>query len=156
MASNNTNIESGKAGTVAHTEYNGTGEYVPDVDLVEAAVAAGEAEATKGRKALFGMYTPAVVYSCLLSLALVMEGMDVGLINNFFTHPAYTKKFGWPGPDGQNYISANWQTGIGLANNGGSILGLLLNGYLQSRFGSRRVYMVCPFFPNLSTSTSNR
>jgi MFS transporter, SP family, general alpha glucoside:H+ symporter len=138
-------LESAKAtsGTVAHTEYNGTGAYVPDVELVEAAVAADEEEARQGRKALFSMYGPAVLYSCLLSLALVMEGMDVGLINNFFAHPSYKRKFGW-GEDknGEPFIPADWQTGIGLGNNAGSIIGLLLNGYLQSRFGSRRVYMV--------------
>jgi hypothetical protein len=145
-------LESAKAtsGTVAHTEYNGTGTYVPDVELVEAAVAAGEEEARQGRKALFAMYGPAVIYSCLLSLALVMEGMDVGLINNFFAHPAYKQKFGWgEDKDGLPFIPADWQTGIGLGNNAGSIIGLLLNGYLQSRFGSRRVYMVS--FTGIST-----
>ncbi|KAH6686670.1 general substrate transporter [Plectosphaerella plurivora] len=137
-------LEAAKAtsGTVAHTEYNGTGAYVPDVELVEAAVAADDEEARLGRKALFAMYGPAVIYSCLLSLALVMEGMDVGLINNFFAHPSYRQKFGWgEDAEGLPFIPANWQTGIGLGNNGGSIIGLLLNGYLQSRFGSRRVYM---------------
>lgn len=85
----------------------------------------------------------------LLSLALVMEGMDVGLINNFFAHPAYLRKFGWPDKNGKQHISSAWQGGIGAGNNCGSIIGLLINGYLQARFGSRRVYMVCIFSANL-------
>ncbi|KAI6778180.1 uncharacterized protein J7T54_002715 [Emericellopsis cladophorae] len=110
-------------------------------DLVEAAVAAAEAEARLPRKELFARYAPAAVFSSLLSLALVMEGMDVGLINNFFAHPNYLQKFGWPNSDGKMHISTTWQSSIGAGNNVGSLIGLLLNGYLQSRFGSRRVYM---------------
>lgn len=112
------------------------------VELIEAAVTASDAEAQLPKKELFRRYAPAVTYSMLLSLALVMEGMDVGLINNFFAHPAYLRKFGWPDANGEQHIPTSWQGGIGAANNCGSILGLLLNGYLQSRFGSRRVYMV--------------
>jgi SP family general alpha glucoside:H+ symporter-like MFS transporter len=72
-----------------------------------------------------------------------MEGMDVGLINNFFAHPAYRRRFGNTyNVDGDLVVSTQWQTIIGAGNNVGSILGLLVNGYLQSRFGSRRVYLV--------------
>ncbi|KAM0330484.1 hypothetical protein ACHAQA_003428 [Verticillium albo-atrum] len=115
--------------------------YTPNVDLIEAAVAASDAESLLPRKELFSRYWPAAVYSMLLSLALVMEGMDVGLINNFFAHPAYLERFGWPDVDGKQHISTQWQGAIGAGNNVGSIIGLLINGYLQARFGSRRVYM---------------
>jgi SP family general alpha glucoside:H+ symporter-like MFS transporter len=77
----------------------------------------------------------------LLSMALIMEGMDVGLINNFFAHPAYLKKFGWPDARGKQHVPASWQSAISNGNNIGSIVGLLLNGFLQSRYGSRKVYM---------------
>lgn len=122
-----------------HTEH---GLYTPNMELIEAAVAASDEDASISRKELFSRYWPAVTFSMLLSLALVMEGMDVGLINNFFAHPAYLERFGWPDADGKQHISAAWQGGIGAGNNCGSIIGLLLNGYLQARFGSRRVYMV--------------
>lgn len=116
--------------------------YTPNMELIEGAVANNDQEATLPKKELFKMYGPATIYSMLLSLALVMEGMDVGLINNFFAHPAYLRKFGKPDKDGSPYISTAWQGGIGAGNNCGSIIGLLINGYLQSRFGSRKVYMV--------------
>ncbi|KIL93990.1 general alpha-glucoside permease [Fusarium avenaceum] len=130
--------ESGRKAPVHHTEYSG---YNSQVELIEAAVAASDAEALIPKKELFSRYWPAVTFSMLLSVALVMEGMDVGLINNFFAHPAYLKKFGWPDADGTQHISTKWQGAIGAGNNCGSILGLLLNGWLQARFGSRRVYM---------------
>lgn len=133
-------VEDGGKLPVHHTEYSGNNSQV---ELIEAAVTASDAEALIPKKELFNRYWPAVTFSMLLSVALVMEGMDVGLINNFFAHPAYLKRFGWPDANGDQHISTKWQGAIGAGNNCGSILGLLLNGFLQQRFGSRRVYMVC-------------
>lgn len=112
-----------------------------DRELIEAAVRTSEEEAKLPRKELFARYLPAATYSMILSVALIMEGMDVGMVNNFFGQDAYRKRFGWPDANGDYQISASWQAAIGNGNNLGSIIGLLLNGYLQSRFGSRRVYM---------------
>jgi SP family general alpha glucoside:H+ symporter-like MFS transporter len=142
-------VEAGPKPPVNHAEY---AAYTPQVELIEAAVANSDAEALLPRKELFDRYWPAVVYSMLLSLALVMEGMDVGLINNFFAHPAYLKRFGWPDANGEQHISTQWQGAIGAGNNIGSVFGLLLNGYLQSRYGSRKVYMVC-LAPDLHDTT---
>ncbi|KAJ4154415.1 hypothetical protein NW765_015172 [Fusarium oxysporum] len=137
-------VEDGQKAPVHHTEFSG---YNSQVELIEAAVAASDAECLLPKKELFSRYWPAVTFSMLLSVALVMEGMDVGLINNFFAHPAYLERFGWPDANGKQHISTKWQGAIGAGNNCGSIIGLLINGYLQSRFGSRRVYMV---FRNVS------
>jgi len=115
--------------------------YTPNMELIEAAVATNDEEASLPKKELFRRYAPATAFSMLLSLALVMEGMDVGLVNNLFAQPSYLRKFGWPDAKGKIHISTAWQGGIGAANNCGSIVGLLINGYLQSRFGSRKVYM---------------
>lgn len=124
-----------------HTEL---AHYAPQIELIEAAVATGDAEALLPLRELFRLYWPAAVYSMLLSLALVMEGMDVGLINNFFAHSAYLDRFGWPDANGKQHISTQWQGAIGAGNNIGSLFGLALNGFLQSRYGSRRVYIVSP------------
>jgi SP family general alpha glucoside:H+ symporter-like MFS transporter len=127
------------------------GIHATQHQLVEAAAASSEAETNLPRKELFKRYRPAVIYSSLLSLALVMEGMDVGLINNFFAHPAYRQRFGNDyNVKGELVISTRWQTIIGAGNNVGSIVGLLINGWLQSRYGSRRVYLVSPFLTMLS------
>jgi len=70
-----------------------------------------------------------------------MEGMDVGLVNNFFGQPAYKAKFGVAGPNGVKAIPANWQTAINNGQQAGQIIGLLFNGWAQSRYGSRKIYM---------------
>lgn len=144
-----------ESGPRAHTTHPDHALYTPDVELIERAVAASDAEALLPRKELFRLYWPAVTFSMLLSLALVMEGMDVGLINNFFAHPAYLERFGWPDANGEQHISTKWQGAIGAGNNCGSIIGLLINGYLQSRFGSKRVYIVCTLSYIIAVHWSN-
>ncbi|KXH37340.1 hypothetical protein CNYM01_11562 [Colletotrichum nymphaeae SA-01] len=124
--------------SVDHAEY---GTYTPDIALIQAAAAASEEETRLPRKELVSRYLPAAIYSMLLSMALIMEGMDVGLVNNFFGQKAYLRRFGWPDANGKQHIPTSWQAAIGNGNNLGSIIGLLLNGWLQSRYGSRRVYM---------------
>lgn len=132
--------EKAPSGAADHAEYGA--QYASTaMARIEAAAKASDDESKLSRKELFSRYRPAVMYSALLSLALVMEGMDVGLVNNFFGQDAYIRKFGWPDANGKQHISSTWQAAIGNGNNLGSIIGLLLNGYLQSRFGSRRVYM---------------
>ncbi|CAN9463927.1 unnamed protein product [Alternaria alternata] len=104
------------------------GVHSTQQQLVEAAAAASESETKLPRGELFKRYRPAAIYSGLLSMALVMEGMDVGLINNFFAHPAYRRRFGNTyNVDGDLVVSTQWQTIIGAGNNVGSILGLLVN-----------------------------
>ncbi|KAK8066239.1 hypothetical protein PG997_012986, partial [Apiospora hydei] len=129
------NLEKGQLGGSDHAE------YVPDTLLIEAAIANSDKETQLPRKELFSRYWPGAVYSVLLSMALIMEGMDVGLVNNFFGHQGYLDKFGWPDANGKQHIPTSWQSAIGNGNNIGSIIGLMLNGWLQSRYGSRRVYM---------------
>lgn len=63
-------------------------------------------------------------------------------INNFFGQSSFINHFGFTDAAGKKYIPADWQAAINNANNIGSIIGLAINGWAQSRFGSRRVYMV--------------
>lgn len=62
-------------------------------------------------------------------------------INNFFGQQAYINRFGHTRANGTKFIPANWQAAINNGNAVGSIIGLLINGYCQSRYGSRRTYM---------------
>lgn len=137
---NPVDVEAGEKAAVVH--HNEGGEHRTQADLVQAAAATNDEQNLMPKKALFKQYWPGVTFSMLLSLALIMEGMDVGLINNFFGHPAYLEKFGKPNAEGEMEISSKWQGAIGNGQSCGQIIGLLLNGYLQSRFGSRKVYMV--------------
>lgn len=138
-----TDVEVGEKAAAVH--HNEDGEHRTQADLVQAAADANEEQNHMPKKLLFKQYWPGVTFSMLLSLALVMEGMDVGLINNFFGHPAYLENFGRPNAEGEMEISAKWQGAIANGQSCGQIIGLLLNGYLQARYGSRKVYMVCRF-----------
>lgn len=126
-------------------------------DLIEAAIATGEEETKLSLRVLFRTHGKAAMWSMLLSLALVMEGMDVGLVrcrfwpstiadhqvNNFFGQQAYVDRFGfWDAATQKKYIPADWQAAINNGQQIGAIAGLLLNGWAQSKFGSRKMYML--------------
>ena len=69
------------------TEHIDNLKSADDVDmseaaLVEAAVAYCEEETKLKLRQLFKLYTPAAAWSMLLSAALIMEGMDVGLVSD--------------------------------------------------------------------------
>lgn len=73
---------------IAHYE-EGDGDIekeVKDVDpysrenLIRGAIEASEAERGLGIVAMFKRYYPAAIWSMSLSVALVMEGMDIGLV----------------------------------------------------------------------------
>jgi SP family general alpha glucoside:H+ symporter-like MFS transporter len=63
-------------------------------------------------------------------------------INNFFGQSTFKQKFGELQPDGTMAIPSDWQAGVNNAASGGQILGLLINGWAQTRYGYRTVYMI--------------
>jgi SP family general alpha glucoside:H+ symporter-like MFS transporter len=82
------------------------------------------------------------LFSMVLSLALVMEGYDTGLVGrrrsvariradrvqlkSFYGQPEFLKKFGSLDPNGKLYIPANWQAALSNAVSAGEVLGLLV------------------------------
>jgi SP family general alpha glucoside:H+ symporter-like MFS transporter len=53
----------------------------------------------------------AVVFSFVISLAVVMEGYDTSLMNKFFAFEPFRNRFGdQVNPDGGMLVSARWQT----------------------------------------------
>lgn len=70
----------------AHFEEGDIEKEVKDVDpysrenLIRGAIEASEAERELGIVAMFKRYYPAAIWSMSLSVALVMEGMDIGLV----------------------------------------------------------------------------
>jgi hypothetical protein len=110
--------------------------------MIEAAMARADEETRIGIKAIFKLYWRGAMWSMLLSLALVMEGMDVGLVNNFFGHSAYKERFGKDDGTGVKLIPANWQAAINNGQQIGAVAGLLFNGWAQSKYGSKKVYML--------------
>lgn len=113
-----------------------------ETQLIEAALARADEETRAGIKSLFSQYGQGAIWSMLLSLALVMEGMDVGLVNNFFGQSAYKQRFGVRNANGVMEIPPNWQAAINNGQQIGAVAGLLFNGWAQARFGSRKIYML--------------
>ena len=64
-----------------------------DADLVQSAITAGEAETKLSLRTLMRIHYPAALWSMALSAALVMDGMDTGLVSGILarTHfPTYS------------------------------------------------------------------
>lgn len=110
----------------------------------------------------FRRYPWATFWAIAMSFTIVMEGYDTFLLGNFLAYPQFNEKYGQYYPErNKKLVSASWQAAIAVAASGGSIIGLLANGYLTERFGHRKVCMVSmvfltgfifiPFFaPNIS------
>ncbi len=110
----------------------------------------------------------AVLISCTLSLALVMDGYDGAIvslerhdfyspvsrathstthafsplfqINSFYGLPAFVNHFGSK-VNGIQTIPADWQTALSNIGLPGGFLGLAITGYCQEKYGSRKTYM---------------
>lgn len=114
-------------------------------------------------------YKKAVMWSTLLSTALIMEGYDVVIvrlnvsslpvphtsmdntftnslascdqINGFFGQPQFAEKFGDFNPDtGKHHISAAWQSGLANSALVGQLAGLVINAFATDRYGCRFTY----------------
>ncbi|KAK9252326.1 general substrate transporter [Lipomyces tetrasporus] len=108
------------------------------------------------------LYPKAVGWSILLSLAIIMEGYDIVLLNSFYAFPAFVKKFGELQPDGSYQVSAPWQAGLSNGALVGEIFGLLIAGIASERYGYRKTMIsaliaICGFVfiqffaPNIQT-----
>ncbi|KAF8864909.1 sugar transporter [Acephala macrosclerotiorum] len=87
-------------------------------------------------------YWPAVFWSVMVSMCVVMEGYDAILIGNFFAYPTFAKKYGNYDASTNTYqLTAAWQAGLGDASGVGAFFGILANGYLVAWFGPKRVLL---------------
>ena len=92
----------------------------------------------------FKTYPRAVIFSIILSTAIVMEGYDVVLLANLYASPAFAKRYGYATGDPKSpyQIPARWQAGLSNGANVGEILGLFINGIVSERFGYRKTMIV--------------
>ncbi|KAM3075836.1 hypothetical protein ACMFMG_007960 [Clarireedia jacksonii] len=80
----------------------------------------------------FRTHKKAIIWSLLVSTAIIMEGYDIVLINSFFAQTAFARKYGDYIPSTNSYqISASWQAGLGNAVGIGTIIGAFANGVQQ-------------------------
>ncbi|RLV90777.1 Maltose permease MAL61 [Spathaspora sp. JA1] len=87
-------------------------------------------------------FPKAVMWSVILSTALIMEGYDTNLLSSFFAYPGFAKKFGDWYPDIQQYqIPAKWQTGLSMGYSCGQLIGLAIAGIFADMVGYRKTLM---------------
>lgn len=112
--------------------------------LLSEANEATTAEKNMSIRQAFKTYPRAVIFSIILSTAIVMEGYDVVLLANLYAAPAFAKRYGKPtgNPATPYEIPAPWQAGLSNGANVGEILGLFINGIVSERYGYRKTMIV--------------
>ncbi|GAB7354190.1 hypothetical protein MBLNU459_g4742t1 [Dothideomycetes sp. NU459] len=88
----------------------------------------------------------AAFWSAIISMCIVMEGYDIGLIYQFFAYPAFQKTYGEYHEGIGWQVSGPWQAGLSNGANVGVVIGGFANGYLSQRFGYKRVVLGALFF----------
>jgi len=112
---------------------------VPDIgNLASDAARATKAEHAMTLREGLKTYPKAVVWSMILSTALVMEGFDMIIINNLFAYEPFKRQFGNRLPNGSYELTAAWQSGISNGMLVGEILGLFVTGLISERLGYRK------------------
>lgn len=103
----------------------------PDLgdQMLRDAAAADAAEHKMTIKDGWRTHRKAIMWSMLLSAALIMEGYDVVVIGSFYGHPAFLRRFGVaaPGANEVGYIiPAEWQSALSNGSSAGGIIGLMV------------------------------
>ena len=114
--------------------------------VMSKAAQASEKEVNMSVRDAFRRYPKSALFSIIFSTAIVMEGYDLVMINSFYAQPQFNEKFGQLNADGTYGLTAAWQSGLSNAVQVGSIIGLMLNGYLTDKFGYRRTMLGALFF----------
>ncbi|KAH7307911.1 general substrate transporter [Rhexocercosporidium sp. MPI-PUGE-AT-0058] len=114
-----------------------------NLELVTRAQASYETDHKLGVRQALKKYKTAVFWSMILSVALIMEGYDVVVINSFFGQRQFKDRFGTDvdPKTGQKLITAPWQSGLSNSALVGELAGLVINQYSNDRFGCRRTMM---------------
>lgn len=92
------------------------------------------------------MYPKATFWSMFFCIAVVMAGFDGQIITSFYALPAFQRKYGDPiqKDGGIDYeVAAPWQTGLGMGNPIGQVIGALACSYPLQYFGRRLTLAMC-------------
>ncbi|KAK5116366.1 hypothetical protein LTR62_007913 [Meristemomyces frigidus] len=112
-----------------------------DLKHVEDAQVATDKEHNLTLKEALRAYPKAIMWSILLSSAVIMEGYDTILIGSFLASPSFVNTFGNTGSAaaGTLTITAPWQSAVANGAYIGEILGLAVTGILCDWYGNKVV-----------------
>jgi SP family general alpha glucoside:H+ symporter-like MFS transporter len=117
-------------------------EIIPDFsDMIKRARRAALFEHQITNLKAFKLYSRAVFFSFVLSLAIVMEGYDTSLLASLYAYPEFQQRFGEKLPNGSYSVTSSWQSGLQNGTQAGQILGLMIAGAIADRFGYRKTML---------------
>lgn len=119
--------------------YSISGMDLPRIN--SAALAASQTEHKMSFRQGLQLFPKAIIWSAVISLAIVGEGFDTSLINSLYAFNTFREAYGVRTFDGSYQITTKWQLSLNNAGAACTILGLLANGWLSERFGYRRTLM---------------
>jgi SP family general alpha glucoside:H+ symporter-like MFS transporter len=114
-------------------------ELIPDFPtMVEKARRASRFEHEMTNRKAFTVFPKAVLFSFILSLAIIMEGYDTSLLGSFYAYPEFQQRFGVKLSDGTYQVTSQWQSGLQNGTQVGQIIGLMFGGLIADRFGYKK------------------
>jgi SP family general alpha glucoside:H+ symporter-like MFS transporter len=84
------------------------------------------------------LYPKALGWSAFFSLGVIMTAFDPQILGSMFATPAFQKDFGYLYEESY-IVSAPWQTGLGMGNPIGQVVGALIAGYPMEWWGRKPV-----------------
>ncbi|KAK3711131.1 hypothetical protein LTR37_009918 [Vermiconidia calcicola] len=124
-------------------------DHVEDVHVSKEAKIAAQSEHDTTLWEALKTNRKSAMWSAIISLTIIMEGYDVGLIYQFFAYPSFAETFGNWDPVTESYqVSGPWQAGLANGANVGIIIGGFLNGYLSAKYGYKKVILASLFLMN--------
>ncbi|KAF2632836.1 hypothetical protein BU25DRAFT_406146 [Macroventuria anomochaeta] len=84
------------------------------------------------------VYPKSVLYCVVLSMAIIMEGYQVGLVPSLFAQPVFQRKYGRVRPDGPHQLDNRYQSALTAAVQAGSIFCYWLSGIVIEETGYKR------------------
>lgn len=118
---------------------------VPEYEgkLTQRAIEARTTEHSLSLRDVFRYYRPAIWWSFLFSLGVIMAGFDPQLVGTLIAIPRFQHDFGMELSDGTFVIQAQWQSAFNLGVPVGQVLGSFSIGYPLAKFGRRWTLAAC-------------
>ncbi|OAL55113.1 putative MFS alpha-glucoside transporter [Pyrenochaeta sp. DS3sAY3a] len=89
------------------------------------------------------LYPKAIFWVFVVSLSIIMEGYDIGLVPSLWAQPAFRSKYGDQLPDGSFQLKSYWQSLLTGVVQAGSIFGYWVSGIVIDRLGYKRTLHLC-------------